>query len=118
MTATREVTPAETEPRPSRRARRPRRAWGILALSATMLIMLVYMLSAYVPPNIDTSRIPIVYGPIQYVLLVAHIFTATVATVTGLAQLWPWLRRTFPVAHRWTGRAYFFLGVFPSSVLA
>jgi hypothetical protein len=118
MTATREIAPAETKPSPPRRAKRPRRAWGILALSATMLIMLVYMLSAYVPPNIDTSRIPIVYGGIQYVLLVAHIFTATVATVTGLVQLWPWLRRKFPVAHRWTGRAYFFLGVFPSSVLA
>jgi hypothetical protein len=83
-----------------------------------MLIMVVYLLSAYVPPNISTSRIPITYGGLQYVLLVAHIFTASVATVAGLAQLWPWLRRKYPVAHRWTGRAYFFLGVFPSSVLA
>ena len=115
MTATQERTVNEPTPRPKRR---PRRAWGVLALSVTMLVMVVYLLSAYVPPNISTSRIPISYGGIQYVLLVAHIFTASVATVAGLAQLWPWLRRKYPVAHRWTGRAYFFLGVFPSSVLA
>jgi uncharacterized membrane protein YozB (DUF420 family) len=114
MTMTREVTVTET--RPTKKPKR--RAWGVLALSVIMLTMVVYLLSAYVPPNIDTSRIPLTYGGIQYVLLVAHIFTAAVATVAGLAQLWPWLRRRYPVAHRWTGRAYFFLGVFPSSVLA
>jgi hypothetical protein len=115
MTLTREPIVNETAPRPARRRRRP---WGVLALSVTMLAMVAYLLSAYLPPNISTSRIPISYGGIQYVLLVAHIFTAAVATVAGLAQLWPWLRRRYPVAHRWTGRAYFFLGVFPSSVLA
>lgn len=115
MTATRELTPNDTRPPTTRK---PRRAWGVLALSVTMLVMVVYLLSAYVPPDISTSRIPISHGTVQYVLLVAHIFTAAVATVTGLAQLWPWLRRRYPVVHRWTGRAYFFLGVFPSSVLA
>ncbi|HJP79205.1 MAG TPA: DUF2306 domain-containing protein [Pseudonocardiaceae bacterium] len=114
MTAMRELTPTPTTPT----RKKPRRAWGVLALSVTMLVMVVYLLSAYVPPDISTSRIPITHGDLQYVLLVAHIFTAAVATVAGLAQLWPWLRRKYPVAHRWTGRAYFFLGVFPSSVLA
>ena len=114
MTATRELIPNETKPT----RKKPRRAWGVLTLSVIMLVMVVYLLSAYVPPNISTSRIPISYGAFQYVLLVAHIFTAAIASVAGLAQLWPWLRRKYPLAHRWTGRAYFFLGVFPSSVLA
>jgi uncharacterized membrane protein len=115
MTLTQEPSVDETTTRPKRRSRRP---WGVLTLSVIMLAMVGYLLSAYLPPNISTSRIPISYGGLQYGLLVAHVFTAAVATVAGLAQLWPWLRRRYPVAHRWTGRAYFFLGVFPSSVLA
>ncbi|GAA3431738.1 DUF2306 domain-containing protein [Kutzneria kofuensis] len=76
-----------------------------------------YMLSAYVPPEMSTSRVPL-QSSTHYVLLVGHIFTATVATLAGLAQFWPSLRSRHPRVHRWTGRAYIFLGVFPSSVLA
>jgi hypothetical protein len=49
---------------------------------------------------------------------VAHIFTAAVASVTGLVQFWPVVRRRYPAVHRWTGRAYLFLGVFPSALIA
>ena len=61
----RELTPTEGTPEYG----------GVATLSVIMLVMVVYLLSAYVPPNISTSRIPITYGGFQYVLLVAHIVT-------------------------------------------
>jgi hypothetical protein len=56
--------------------------------------------------------------PFQYPLLVLHILFGAVAISTAWLQVWPWLRNTYPVAHRWIGRTYFFLGVFPSGLLA
>jgi uncharacterized membrane protein len=91
--------------------------WPLVALAVVTLALLVYMLAPYIPPEMRTSRVQFTDSGL-YLLLVAHIFTATVATVTGLAQFWPWLRTRHPRAHRWAGRAYFFLGVFPSAVLA
>lgn len=86
-------------------------------LSAVTVGMVGYLVSAYIPPNITTSRIPL-QGIPHYVLLVAHIFTATVASLTGIVQFWPWIRRRHPAVHRWTGRAYLFLDVFPSVLIA
>lgn len=73
-------------------------------------------LAASVPPDLHTSRVP-PRSALHFGLLGAHIVTAAVAVLTGLAQSWPWLRRRHPAAHRWTGRAYFFAGVFPSALV-
>lgn len=97
--------------------RRGKRPWWLLALAVVTVATVVYLVSAYVPPDMATSRIP-PRNATHYVLLVAHIFTAAVATIAGLAQFWPWLRSRHPAVHRWTGRAYFFAGVFPSGLLA
>jgi hypothetical protein len=99
-------------------ARRRSRGWWLVPFAAVWLLILSYMLSAYLPPEMRTSRIPVAGHPVHYWLLVAHIGTATIATLTGFAQFWPWLRRTHPRVHRYVGRAYFFAGVFPSLVLA
>lgn len=106
-------------PRVARSAgrRRRRAAWPVAVLGVATVGLVGWLVSAYVPPEMATSRIP-TRSTLHYVLLVAHIGTAAVASVTGTVQFWPWLRRRFPVLHRWTGRAYFFLGVFPSAVLA
>ncbi|MFG2828231.1 DUF2306 domain-containing protein [Streptomyces sp. NPDC048434] len=96
---------------------RRRPPWPITVLGVVTAAMAVYLISAYVPPNVATSRIP-TRGTLHYDLLVAHVFTATVASFTGPAQFWPWLRGRHPAVHRWAGRAYFFAGVFPSAVLA
>lgn len=101
-----------------RRPRARRRVWWLVPFTAAWLLILSYMLSAYLPPDITASRVPMHGNQPHYWLLVAHIGTATIATVTGFAQFWPWLRRTHPRVHRWVGRAYFFGGVFPSLVLA
>lgn len=97
--------------------RKGRRPWPLIVLGLVTVGMVVYLLSAYVPPDMTTSRVP-PRSSLHYVLLVAHIFTAAVAAVAGIAQFLPWVRRRHPAMHRWTGRAYFFLGVFPSSVVA
>ncbi|GAA1991024.1 DUF2306 domain-containing protein [Amycolatopsis minnesotensis] len=76
-----------------------------------------YMVSAYLPPDLATSRVDVHGDPVRYWLLAGHIGFGTIATVAGLAQFWPWLRRTRPRAHRWAGRVYFFAGVFPAMVL-
>jgi Predicted membrane protein (DUF2306) len=108
-----------TRPEPTTTTAGPRRwrRWPLVSLAVVSLALLVYMLTPYIPPDMSTSRAKFDNG-IFFVLLVAHIFTATVATVTGLAQFWPWLRNNHPRVHRWVGRAYFFAGVFPSMVLA
>ncbi|WP_215541451.1 DUF2306 domain-containing protein [Amycolatopsis sp. CA-230715] len=76
-----------------------------------------YMVSAYLPPDLATSRVDVQGDPVRYWLLVGHIGFGTIATVAGLAQFWPWLRRICPRAHRWVGRMYFYAGVFPAMVL-
>lgn len=95
-----------------------RRPWWLLALAVLTLGLLVYMLWAYVPPDIATSRADMHGDQVRYALLVGHIGFGTVATVTGLLQLWPRLRARHPRLHRWTGRTYFFLGIFPAAILA
>ncbi|GGU64345.1 hypothetical protein GCM10010211_31890 [Streptomyces albospinus] len=87
-----------------------------MALVIIALVVTARAVGAYVPPDLRTSRVP-PRSELHYALLVAHIFTAAVAVVTGLAQCWPWLRRRYPAVHRWTGRAYFFGGVFPSALI-
>ena len=46
----------------------------------------------------------------------AHILFGSVALVTACLQIWPWLRRTHPDVHRWSGRFYLFDGVFPGGL--
>ncbi|MEU9111903.1 DUF2306 domain-containing protein [Streptomyces sp. NPDC048483] len=103
--------PATPRPRPRRRA-----AWWLLPMAAVIILVTARALSAYVPPDLHTSRVP-PRSELHYALLLAHIFTATVAVLTGIAQFWPWLRRHHPAVHRRIGRTYFFAGVFPSAVI-
>ncbi|MER7049441.1 MULTISPECIES: DUF2306 domain-containing protein [Streptomyces] len=41
-----------------------------------------------------------------YPTLITHIAFATVALLTAIFQIWPWLRRNHPAVHRWGGRLY------------
>ncbi|WDZ83481.1 DUF2306 domain-containing protein [Micromonospora cathayae] len=43
---------------------------------------------------------------LYYPALIAHIGVATIALLTAIFQVWPWLRRTYPAVHRWGGRVY------------
>ncbi len=113
VTASRSTVP--TEPAIPARSRR----WhvGLILLGLLCFGMLAYRLPSYLPPTPSTSGVDPRNG-LHFGLLVAHIFTASVAIGVGSLQFWPGIRRRYPTVHRWLGRAYFFLGVFPSALLA
>lgn len=103
-----------TETRP---ARARNGGFWLLPLGLFCLAAAMYMVSAYLPPEVSTSRVPI-HSTVQFVLLLGHIFFAAVALIVGTAQFWPWLRGRHPRVHRWIGRVYLFVGVFPGAVFA
>ncbi|MFF5213456.1 DUF2306 domain-containing protein [Streptosporangium sp. NPDC000396] len=82
-----------------------------------MLAFAVYSVPPYLTFDPAQSRVELSDSPpFFYPLLVAHIIFGTVALLTGCFQVWPWFRRSYPRTHRWMGRAYFFLGVFPAGI--
>ncbi|MFI6093932.1 DUF2306 domain-containing protein [Lentzea sp. NPDC051213] len=94
-------------------------SWGYaawLAVSGLVCVAItVFAASAYVTLDMSQAR-PDLHGGVHYGLLVAHIFTGTVAILAGVSQFWPGLRGRHPRVHRVMGRVYF-AGVLPSSVL-
>jgi len=107
------VTAPPQHPAPSTGARKPwwRRTWTL----PFALITLVF-LSTAVPPylSLDPAAAPIPIRPEPawyYPLLVTHIFGGTLLMLIAVAQLWPWLRRTRPALHRWSGRVYLLAGL-------
>ncbi len=76
-----------------------------------------YALPPYLSLDPSRSRLPVQEAhPQYYPLLVAHILFGSVALLAGCFQVWPWFRRRYPAAHRWTGRVYLFGGVLPGGV--
>ena len=89
-------------------------AW--LAVSGIVCVAItIFAASAYVTLDVDQARPPL-RGPLHYGLLVAHVFTGSVAVLTGVPQFWPKLRGRHPQVHRVLGRVYF-AAVLPSSLL-
>ena len=83
-------------------------AW-MLPLSAVMLAVLVYA----VPQNLrhtpaNQARQNESLPGLDFGLQTAHILLATVAVVTVVLNVWPWLRVRQPAVHRWSGRVYVF----------
>ncbi len=111
------ATPAPERPAPARKSwwRRP---WiGPLAL--VVLAFLSFSLPPYLALDPARSRVPAPEGfPAHYWFLVGHVIFGSVAMLAGLMQIWPWLRRKYPVIHRNSGRAYVFAGVLPSGLMA
>jgi hypothetical protein len=110
-----------TEVKPvSRTVRKPwwRRPWiGPLAL--VVLAFLAFSLPPYLALDPAQSRVPQPDGfPAHYWFLVGHVIFGSVAMIGAVLQIWPWLRRTYPVVHRYAGRAYVFAGVLPSGLMA
>jgi hypothetical protein len=95
------------------------RSGWLLPLGVVVLWFLFYVWPPYFGLNPSESLIPLRPGvAAHYPLLVLHITFGTIALLTVPLQVWTWLRRRHPVAHRWIGRVYVFGGALPSVVLA
>jgi uncharacterized membrane protein len=92
------------------RTRRPT-TWLLFVVAVVFSLVLTF---PYLSLDIDRSRLE-VSGSLHYAVLVAHIFTATVALVLGPLQFVPRVRARRPV-HRTIGRVYLLAGVLPSAV--
>lgn len=89
----------------------------VVPLVLLAVAFLAYSLPPYLSLDPGQTRLPLRDGfPLHYPLLAAHIFFGSVALLTGCLQVWPWLRQNHPRVHRWSGRLYCFLGVFPAGV--
>jgi hypothetical protein len=102
---------------PPRRAHPARTA--ALPLGLLTVLFLAYALPPYL--GLDPAQARLAQpdaAPWFYPALVAHIGFGSIALLAAVLQVWPWLRRRHPEVHRWSGRAYVFLGVLPASVAA
>lgn len=92
-----------TRPAPPRWYRRP---W-VIPLALVVLGFLVYQLSPFRALDEATAPLPPHEGyPLYWPSLLAHMAFGTIAMVTVVLQLWPWLRRNHPKVHRISGRFY------------
>lgn len=109
----------DTQPRdvvpPAKKILRRNQALAIFAVAATAFV--VYKLPPYLSFNPVNSRVPLEF-PLHFTLLTGHVVCGSIALLTTVLQLWPWLRRNYPVVHRTSGRIYIFAGALPSAVLA
>ena len=75
---------------------RPRR-WWMPALTAVVVLFLVYSLPPYLSLDPARSRVQPPQGhPLYYALLAAHVMFGAIAMLTCLPQIWPWFRRRYP----------------------
>ncbi len=88
-----------------------RTAWPVFIVATVFALVLIF---PYLSLDIDNSRLE-VSGSLHYYVLVAHIFTATVALVLGPLQFVPKIRARRRI-HRTIGRTYLLAGVLPSAL--
>jgi uncharacterized membrane protein YozB (DUF420 family) len=89
-------------------ARKPllRRPW-VVPLALLTVIFIAYALPPYLTLDPARARIqPMPPHASYYPLLVTHIFLGSIALLAACLQVWPWLRRSHPAVHRWSGRVY------------
>jgi uncharacterized membrane protein len=93
------------------------RRLGPPLLAALAAAFIAFALTPYLTFDPSRSRIPLPPDfPAYYPLLVAHVVFASVAMAAACLQIWTWLRRRYPPAHRLTGRVYVFAGVLPAGL--
>ena len=89
-------------------ARKPllRRPW-VVPLALLTVIFIGYAVPPYLTLDPAHARIqPMPPHASYYPLLVTHIFLGSIALLAACLQVWPWLRRSHPGVHRWSGRVY------------
>lgn len=110
-----EDTPARGVVTPAAKSRWRRPA--MIAFAVAAIAYVAYKLPPYLTLDPNNSPIPPEY-PAHFALLTAHVTCGSIALLTTVLQLWPWLRRKHPAVHRISGRLYILAGALPAAVLA
>lgn len=76
-------------------------------------VFLVLSVPRYLTGDPAQSRVPASFAG-HYPVLVAHVVFASLAMVTAVIQIWPWVRRRYPTVHRFAGRVYVVGAVLPA----
>lgn len=113
MTAGTDLRPPRVPPAADRTKRvEPKKHWWrrpwVGPLGLVVVAFLAYSLPPYLAFDPARSRVPSTF-PAHYLFLVGHVVFGSVAMVTAALQIWPWIRRKYPVLHRCSGRAYVFM---------
>jgi uncharacterized membrane protein YozB (DUF420 family) len=83
-----------------------RRPW-VVPLALLTVIFIGYAVPPYLSLDPARARIqPMPPHASYYPLLVTHIFLGSITLLAACLQVWPWLRRSHPAIHRWSGRVY------------
>jgi uncharacterized membrane protein len=103
------ATAPEPEPKPPVRAKKTpfwRRPW-ILPLAAAVIWWLYMQIEPVAGVPEEELLLPPHEGfTAYYPLLITHMAAGTVAILTMVLQVWPWLRLRYPKVHRVSGRIY------------
>lgn len=92
--------------------------WVVAPVGVVALAFVAFALPPYLTLDPARSRIPAPAGVAPYYpALVAHTVFGSIAMLTCCLQMWPWLRRRHPLAHRRIGRIYVFGGVVPAGLM-
>ncbi|HEU5475566.1 MAG TPA: DUF2306 domain-containing protein [Actinophytocola sp.] len=95
-----------------------RRPW-MVPLGIIVIAFLAFSLPPYLSLQPAQSRVQLEANyPFHYLFVLGHVFFGTVAILTACLQVWPWLRRKYPVVHRYSGRVFVFGGMLPSVICA
>jgi hypothetical protein len=106
-------------------AQRPDTWWRqpylwLVVLGGLVVFNLIYALPRYL--SMDPSQSRSLLDPeiptLHFTFVSLHAITGNIAMVTVFLQLWPWLRRHHPRAHRISGHVYIWAGALPSALLA
>ncbi|PEL14096.1 DUF2306 domain-containing protein [Bacillus sp. AFS017336] len=92
-----------------------KKTWWILFILS--LCVMIPFIVPYFLFNPENSRIQISSTSIQYPALIAHIFFALIALITGFLQFVKSIRNRNPQIHRMIGKVYF-ISVYISGLLA
>lgn len=102
---------------PARTRKWWQRPW-IVPLGFFAVAFIAFSLPPYLTGDRAQARVQQPEFAWHYPLLVLHVAFASIAMITCVLQVWPWLRQRHRNVHRVAGRIYVFAGVLPAGLSA
>lgn len=89
---------------------------GLTVFAVVVLADFAWIVSRYGTFNPDHGRLSMAEHFWFYPLLMVHIVSSSIALLTCVLQIWPWLRNNHRRVHRISGRLYVLAGVYPGAI--